>query len=172
MEVRSIAACLVIAVTAAASAFAQAPTEGRLSQEVARIVREDPQFTIFDHIDSRVEGSTVFLGGRVTTPRKKADVERKAARLDGVTELRTAITVLPTSAADDELRRRVARAIYGNPTFWSYAALSNPPIHIIVEHGRVTLCGSVNTQTERTMARSLATGLGEVVVVDELMVNR
>ena len=37
---------------------------------------------------------------------------------------------------DDELRYRVARAIYGNPSFWNYAAMANPPIHIIVENGR------------------------------------
>jgi hyperosmotically inducible periplasmic protein len=172
MKVRSIAACVLAALAVASSAFAQPPSEGQLSRDVARIVREDSQFTIFDHIDTRVEGSTVFLDGKVTSSRKKAEIERKAARLDGVTDVRTAITVLPGSPADDELRRRVARAIYSNPAFWSYAAMPNPPIHIIVERGHVTLCGAVNTQTERTMARSLATGLGEVRVTEKLIVNR
>jgi osmotically-inducible protein OsmY len=171
MKVRVAASVLaVLSVTSVTSG--QPPSEGQLSRDVARIVREDPRVTIFDHIDTRVQGSTVFLDGKVTTARKKNDIERKASSLEGVTEVRNAITVLPGSAADDELRRRVAKAIYGNPAFWSYAAMSNPPIHIIVEHGRVTLVGTVNTQAERAIARSLAAGAGDVVVTDELIVSR
>jgi osmotically-inducible protein OsmY len=66
----------------------------------------------------------------------------------------------------------VAKAIYGNPSFWSYAAMSSPPIHIIVERGHVTLKGTVGTQVERTMARSLASGLGERSLVNELTTAR
>ena len=51
--------------------------------------------------------------------------------------------MLPPVPEDDDLRHRVAKAIYGNPSFWSYAAMSNPPIHIIVERGQVTLKGTV-----------------------------
>ena len=39
------------------------------------------------------------------------------------------------------------------PRFWSYAAMSSPPIHIIVERGHVTLSGTVSSNVERTMAR-------------------
>ncbi len=77
------------------------------------------------------------------------------ARIDGVRELKSTIDVLPVSQFDEDLRYRVARAIYGNPSFWNYAAMSNPPIHIIVEHGRVTLTGVVNSEwTRRWRARS------------------
>jgi hypothetical protein len=34
----------------------------------------------------------------------------------------------------------------------------NPPIHIVVENGRVTLTGVVNNDVEKMLARSLATG--------------
>jgi hyperosmotically inducible protein len=78
------------------------------------------------------------------------------------------IEVLPVSTFDDDLRRRIARAIYGNPSFWNYAAMANPPIHIIVERGRVTLTGIVNSNVERMLARSLATGWGELSVSNEL----
>ena len=167
------AACALATVLAVPLvARAQAVPELRMSQELARLMREDPQVTIFDHVDFHVEGSTVFLNGQVTAARKKNAIERKVAAVEGVTAVRTAITVLPASPSDDDLRQRIARAIYGNPTFWSYAAMSNPPIHIIVDRGRVTLRGTVNTPAERTMARSLATGLGEVAVDDELVVNR
>jgi hyperosmotically inducible protein len=75
---------------------------------------------------------------------------------------------LPVSSWDDELRYRVARAIYGNSSFWNYAAMANPPIHIIVNRGRVKLVGVVNNNVERQLARSLATGFGEFEVKNEL----
>ena len=34
--------------------------------------------------------------------------------------------------------------------------MANPPIHIVVERGRVTLSGVVNSEVERVLARSLA----------------
>ena len=78
------------------------------------------------------------------------------------------IEVLPVSIYDDELRRKIARAIYGNSAFWRYAAMVNPPIHIIVERRRVTLTGVVGTEVDRPLARSLATGRGKLSVVNEL----
>jgi hyperosmotically inducible protein len=72
------------------------------------------------------------------------------------------------SSYDDQLRQRIARAIYGNPSFWNYAAMARPPIHIIVEGGRVKLTGVVNSNVERMLARSLATGFGELSVESEL----
>jgi hyperosmotically inducible protein len=101
-------------------------------------------------------------------PYKRDDIERRVAKIDGVRELNNQIEVLPVSAFDDDLRYRIARAIYGNPSFWHYAAMAQPPIHIIVDRGRVTLTGVVNSQVERMLARSLATGWGELSVTNEL----
>ena len=78
------------------------------------------------------------------------------------------ITVLPVSPFDDELRYRISRAIYGNSAFWHYAAMANPPIHIVVENGRVTLSGVVQSNVERMLARSLATSFGAFSVKNEL----
>jgi osmotically-inducible protein OsmY len=72
------------------------------------------------------------------------------------------------STWDDELRVRIARAIYGNSAFWQYGARANPPIHIIVERGHVTLTGVVHSAVERMLARTLATGFGELSVTNEL----
>ena len=63
------------------------------------------------------------------------------------------------SQFDDELRVRIARAIYGSPHFRGYGSMVNPPIHIIVEHGRVTLEGVVNNNVDRMIARSIASSL-------------
>ncbi len=49
----------------------------------------------------------------------------------------------------DDIARRIAkvagvREVHDNDSnFWSYAIMPNPPIHIVVEHGRVTLTGGV-----------------------------
>ena len=103
-----------------------------------------PQFTIFDSIGADVEDGIVTLTGKVTMPYKRDAIATRVARIDGVREVRNEISVLPVSQWDDELRFRIARAIYGNSNFWSYGAMANPPIHIVVENGRVTLEGVVN----------------------------
>jgi hyperosmotically inducible protein len=150
------------------TALAQDRRDVRLADEVGRQVRQYTQLTIFDDVNAQVENGIVTLTGRVTMPYKKRDIERRIERIDGLRELRSEIHVLPVSSYDDELRARIARAIYGNPSFWNYAAMARPPIHIIVERGHVTLTGVVNSQVERMLARSLATGFGELSVVNEL----
>ncbi len=104
-------------------------------------------------------------------PYKRDDIERRVRRVDGVVAVENAIGVLPVSHFDDELRFRIARAIYGHSSFWQYASMVNPPIHIIVNHGRVTLEGVVNSNVERMLARSLATGFGAFEVVNDLQTD-
>lgn len=163
-----VAAVAVLSAAFASAAFAQDRRDVRLAREVGRAVRDYAHFTIFDDVNGRVEGGIVTLEGKVTMPYKKSELERRVGRIDGVQELKSNIQVLPVSQFDEELRIRVARAIYGNPSFWNYAAMTDPPIHIIVEHGRVTLTGVVNSEVDKAMARSLATGLGELSVTSEL----
>jgi hyperosmotically inducible protein len=164
-----LAACTAVLLSVfATAALAQDRKDVRLANEVERRVQQYSQFTIFDAVNGRVEGGIVILDGKVTMPYKKTEIERRIARIDGVREIRSTIQVLPVSQFDESLRSRVARAIYGNPSFWQYAAMANPPIHIIVENGHVTLTGVVGTDVEKTLARSLATGMGELSVKNEL----
>jgi osmotically-inducible protein OsmY len=46
--------------------------------------------------------------------------------------------------------------------------MPNPPIHIVVERGRVTLTGVVGSNVDRMLARSLATQFGAFSVTNEL----
>jgi hypothetical protein len=50
------------------------------------------------------------------------------------------------------------RQIYGPGMFERYAMLSNPPIHIVVENGNITLTGLVNSQVEKAVLGSIARG--------------
>ncbi|HEX6976095.1 MAG TPA: BON domain-containing protein [Vicinamibacterales bacterium] len=149
-------------------AFAQDPRDVRLAGDIATSIDRYTRLTIFDHIGASVENGVVTLTGKVTMPYKKDDIVKRVSKVDGVQAVRDGIDVLPVSSFDDDLRYRVARAIYGNSSFWTYASMPNPPIHIIVEGGRVTLAGVVNSNVERMLARSLATGLGELSVTNAL----
>ena len=143
----------------------------QIVQDVQRQVLRYTQFTIFDSIHAQVNDGVVTLTGKVTMPFKRDEVAKRVGRIDGVTDVRNEITVLPVSMFDDELRLRIARAIYGNTNFWGYGAMVNPPIHIIVEHGRVTLEGVVNSNVDRMLARSIASSFDAFSVTNNLKTN-
>ena len=126
-------------------------------------------FTIFDNIDAEIAGEGhVVLTGHVTGRHKAKDIEKRVEAIDGVTEVTNEIAVLPASRFDDQLRYVIARAIYGNPNFWHYAASANPSIHIVVNRGHVTLTGVVDSETDRQLARVLAGQFNAFSVASEL----
>jgi len=139
------------------AAAADDRSDQQISRDTVAAVNTYSHFTIFDEVGVDVRDGIVTLTGRVTMPFKRSEIEQRVAHVEGVRDVRDQIAVLPASTFDDELRARIARAIYGNAMFWSYAMLPNPPIHIIVEHGRVTLTGLVRTSVDRALARALAT---------------
>ena len=65
----------------------------------------------------------------------------------------------------------MARLIYGSSTFWHYAARRNPPIHISVNRGQVTLTGKVDNESDRTVAEILASSSGAFSLRNELEVT-
>lgn len=167
MVTRFLAAVLVM-LALAAPARAAGNEDLQVFRDVQKQVLQYPQFTIFDSINAEIESGVVVLTGKVTMPYKRNDIEKRIAKLDSVTEVQNKIEVLPVSQYDDELRLRISRAIYGNSNFWRYATMVNPPIHIIVDRGHVTLEGVVNSNVDRMLARSLASGFGAFSVKNEL----
>ncbi|MFA5910990.1 MAG: BON domain-containing protein [Vicinamibacterales bacterium] len=157
-------------VLAGAPAFAQeAPREDlQVFNDIAEQVNRYTQLTIFDSISASVNDGKVVLTGWVTMPYKRDDLERRVRKVDGITALDNKIGVLPVSQFDDDLRFRIARAIYSHSSFWNYAAMANPPIRVVVNRGHVTLEGVVNSNVERMLARSLASGFGAFEVKNEL----
>ena len=128
----------------------------QLFRDVQKQVLRYPHFTIFDSVHANVDNGHVTLVGKVTMPYKKNDIEKRVANVAAVTSVDNQIEVLPVSQFDNDLRFRIARAIYSNHNFRPYASMVNPPIHIIVDRGRVTLEGVVNSQVDRMLARSFA----------------
>jgi hyperosmotically inducible protein len=167
---------LIALALAAATAASAAPAAAddlprkdfQLLQDVARSVERYTQFTIFDDVGASVKDGVVTLTGKVTMPYKRDEIGKRVANLAGVREVHDRITVLPVSSFDDDLRLRIARSIYGHSNFWNYAIMPNPPIHIVVEHGRVRLTGVVQSEVDRMLARSLASQFGALSVTNEL----
>jgi osmotically-inducible protein OsmY len=120
----------------------------RVGEQVGRYVF----YTIFDDVQGSVENGLVTLTGKVTAPYKAKEIARLVARISGVREVDNKIETLPVSTFDDQLRVAIATSIYDDAMFWNYAIQPNPPIHVIVERGHVTLTGIVNSELERRVA--------------------
>lgn len=160
---------MVAVLMTATPALAQTERKNlQVFNDVSKAVLRFPTFTIFDDVSADVSDGSVVLTGKVTMPYKRTEIEKRVAKIEGVRTVVNRITVLPVSLFDEDLRYMVARAIYGNASFWQYAAMSNPPIHIVVENGHVMLTGVVNSNVERMLARSLAASFGAFSVKSEL----
>jgi osmotically-inducible protein OsmY len=123
---------------------------------VAEQLRRYVFLTIFDDADVEVDDGVVTLTGRVTLPYKAEAFADLAARVRGVQEVRNRVKTLPVSRFDEQLRYAVARGIYGDELFAGHAIQANPPVHIIVERGNVTLTGVVSSEVQRRKAEAIA----------------
>jgi hyperosmotically inducible protein len=168
MQKKAVALLVAWVLCATGAAAAQERKDLQIFRDISNTVNRYTQFTIFDSIETSVTDGRVVLNGWVTMPFKKDDIERRVRAVAGVASVENNVKVLPVSQFDDELRFRIARAIYGNSAFWNYAAMANPPIHIVVNNGRVTLQGVVQNNVERQLARSLATGFAAFEVKNEI----
>ena len=138
----------------------------QIAMDVARELRTYANYSVFDHVEIGVQDGVVTLKGKVTMGFKAEEMEKKAAEAPGVKEVVNRIEVLPASMNDDQLRRMLADAIYRDPTFTGYSLQTDPPIHIIVEGGRVTLTGVVRNELESRKAESIARGIFGVLSVE------
>lgn len=167
MWTRILAVALLL-VSAATAATAQQRTALQIFRSVQRQVLTYPHFTVFDSVNAQVSEGVLTLTGKVTMPFKRNELEQRVSKLPGVMKVDNRIEVLPASRFDDELRQGIANAIYGNSVFSRYANQVNPPIHIIVERGRVTLEGVVANALDRQLAYTIASQSGAFSVKNEL----
>ena len=164
-----LAAVAAVVLLSSASAFADTgDAKLQLFKDIQKQVNRYAYFTIFDDVEIGIEDDgVVFLTGNVTNTFKKGDIAKRVAKVDGVTHINNAIDVLPVSRFDNEVRYRVARAIYSRGGFQHYSR-HNPPVHIVVENRHVTLTGVVDSEVDRVLAESLAWQFGTRTVTNEL----
>jgi hyperosmotically inducible periplasmic protein len=147
--------------------------ESRLVKEVRHQLVMLPYYSVFDDIGFTVNGGNITLQGQVTQPVVKDDAGRAVKKVEGVTNVSNNIEVLPLSPNDDNIRRGVYRAIYGDATLSTrYGFRSLPSIHIIVKNGNVRLEGVVANEMDRNIAGLRANGVpGAFHVENDLKVE-
>jgi len=164
-ELRSLFVILLLAIpmVALANSSAAQPqeekkqrNESKYREKLAKEVRHQlvmlPWYSVFDSLEYKVEGDKVILSGQVTRPTLKSDAEAAVKSIEAVSSVVNNIEVLPLSPMDDQIRRAVYRAIYGDPGLSRYSIQAVPSIHIIVKNGNVTLEGVVDNEADKNLA--------------------
>lgn len=129
-------------------------TSNQIVEQARRRLLASYAYTVYDHVEFEVHGSTLVVLGQVTQPYKKAAIGYSLAHIRGVEAIDNKIRVMQLSMFDDDLRMQVARAIYDDPYFSEYVDAGRLPIHIIAFEGDVTLEGIVDSQLDRARAEA------------------
>jgi hyperosmotically inducible protein len=150
-------ATLALVATAAVAAPAtSSKMAGSNNRTVIKQVRHElvtlPYYGVFDNLAYEVNGGTVTLSGQVTRPTTRSDAGRRVAKIAGVQKVVNNIEVLPLSSFDDSIRSQTYRAVFNTAGLYRYAMGANPSIHIIVNHGQLTLEGVVDNKMDRQLA--------------------
>jgi len=119
----------------------------------------------FNSFNVDVKNGIVTISGNARTDADAASAIAIAESTPGVKDVIDNIEVAPASIMDDQLRIRVARAIYGDPVLSKYAMDPQHPIRIIVQNGKVTLEGMVLNEGDRNIAGIRANGVSGVFSV-------
>jgi hyperosmotically inducible protein len=158
----------------ATTAFANSTSSpDRLVKEVRHELLMLPYYGVFDNLAYSVSGDSVELHGAVTRPTLKSEAENVVKGVEGVTQIQNSIEVLPLSGFDDQIRLASFRAIYGDSVLSTrYGYRAQPPIHIIVRNGHVTLEGMVANEFDRNLVNVRANGVpGVFSVTNNLQID-
>jgi len=170
MKLRTILLTLATLVPGCLSFAQQNPPSDRAVQRIQKEVRHEllmlPYLGVFDNLGYKVDGYNVTLVGQVTRPTLKSDAENVVKKIEGVEKVDNQIEVLPPSPMDDQLRRRLYRAIYGYPSLQKYSLGVQQPIRIIVKNGNVSLEGVVDNEADKNTAGIRAKGVSGVFAVN------
>lgn len=161
----------------AVSVNAQRYTDGKnstrtLEQKVFKQLIKLPHYGVFDNIKYELRGSTVILSGKVADPRNKKDAEDVVEDIAGVQRIVNNIEVLPPSAFDNSIRRRMLRTL-ADSGLYRYLQEPKPSVRIIVDGGRVELEGYVINRGDYNLMNILANGVSGVFSVrNNLMIEK
>src|ERR1700739_2038548 len=148
--------------------------EKKMQENLVKEVRHQllllPYYSVFDNLLFKVEGDKVTLLGQVVRPTLKSDAENAVKSIEGVASVNNQIEVLAVSPMDDQLRRAVYRAIYGDTVLSRYGMSALPSIHIIVKNGNVTLEGVVDSESDKNLANLRSSAVPNVFSVTNNLV--
>ena len=149
-------------------------------EDIRKELLQLPYYSVFDFLAFSYDRGTVVVGGYAYALGLKKDAERAVKRASGVDTVVNKIEELPPNQIDDQIRWATYYKIYRDPFLSRYApgggllwghrhAFGGPfspyggafpgmepagdyPIHIIVQNGRVTLLGVVDSENDKTVA--------------------
>lgn len=126
---------------------------------------------MFNNLKLAVRSGVVTVAGNVHDYPSRDSALAIVETQPGVKEVVDDIDVAPASPMDDELRIRMARAIYGDPVLRKYAMVPAAPIRIIVDHGHVDLEGVVDSPMDKQIIDAQAKSVpGAFSVTNNLVV--
>jgi hyperosmotically inducible protein len=126
---------------------------------------------VFNNLTVSVENGAVTIGGKVRDYPDRSSAIAIVETTPGVKDVTDEIDVAPVSMVDDELRVRLARAVYGHSSLQKYALDPQAPIRIVVVGGHVQLAGVVINKGDRQIAYAQANSVpGVFSVKNELVV--
>src|SRR3984957_9188275 len=148
-----------------------AQLEQKLAQKL-RYVRTGYHIP-FDYFALNVKDGVVTVEGQDRTGVGRDEALADIQNMPGVKDVISNIGVEPVSPMDDGLRLRAARVIYRDAVLSKYAIDPAQPIRIIVDHGHITLYGSVDTAMDKNVAGIRANQLfGAFSVENKLVVEK
>jgi len=106
----------------------------------------------FNFVTASVQNGVVTLNGETRT---EVDRDSALALVDttpGVKDVVDNAKVAPVSFFDDNIRIRALRTIYRDPVLSRYAIDPARPIRIVVDHGKLSLYGTVATSMDKQVA--------------------
>ncbi len=149
--------------------------DAQLQQKLAKKLAYDRvgyRDNAFNYIAVAVKDGVVTLSGDTYWDVPRDSAMAIVANTSGVKDVVNEVKILPTSFFDDSIRRRTARAIYGDSVLSRYGIDPADPIRIIVDNGHVTLYGTVQSTMDKNIAGIRASTVpGAFSVENKLVVD-
>jgi hyperosmotically inducible protein len=131
------------------------------------------QDNVFNYVTASAENGVVTLSGET---RNQFDRDSALWLVDNTTGVRDVIDnikVAPVSIFDDQIRISALRAVYRDPVLSRYAIDPAKPIRIVVDHGHLSLCGTVASTMDKQLAGIRASQVfGAFTVQNNLQVEK
>ena len=138
---------LLAGALAAGPAAAAQRHDADVEKDVRSAILRDVNYGVFDSVGVAVKDGHVLMQGSVRRGSVRNDLEKRVARVAGVRSVTNEVRVQSTSFSDDRLRLQLYRAIYGGVLLPH--TVTAEPVRIVVDRGRVTLTGYVNSRVEQ-----------------------
>jgi hyperosmotically inducible protein len=172
---------------------AQSVAVRQATERVRTALERLPRYGVFDFVGFELDRGSVTLVGYAYQGQLKSDAAATVSRLDGIEEVGNQIEILPASQNDDRIRWSTFVNIYTDSFLSRYAPgggmgayhdalrfrrfpglqpFGNYPIHIVVNRGRTTLYGIVDSESDKMIAGVRAREIpGVFGVTNELVVD-